>query len=99
MRDVRAVQKIVVRADDRSTAVIGGGMDGDTFAKGIAVANLNERDPALPFQILRPQTDAGEGKNLILPAQRRVSVNYRVGMQTYSRRPARPARRWCNTDR
>jgi hypothetical protein len=50
-------------------------VDGDTFTDGIPVANLQPRDAAFPFQILRSQTEAGERENLIVPAERRVAVN------------------------
>ena len=51
-------------------AVAGRAVDGDVFAEGVVVADLRARDAALPFQILRLESDAGEGKDFILLAQR-----------------------------
>ena len=39
------------------------------------------RQAALPFQVLRLQSDAGEGKNLVAFAQHGVAVNHDVRMQ------------------
>ena len=52
---------------DRDLAVAGGAVDGDGFAEGVVVADLGAGDAALPFQVLRLQTDAGEGKDFVLP--------------------------------
>ena len=58
---------------------------GDVFAEGVVVADLRAGDAALPFQILRLQPDAGEGKNFVLLAQPRVAVNDDVRMQLAAR--------------
>ena len=39
------------------------------------------REAALPFQVLRFQADAGEGKNLVVLAQRGMAVNDDMGME------------------
>ena len=38
-------------------------------------------DAALPFQVLRLQSDAGEGENFVLVAQRGMAVNNNVRME------------------
>ena len=81
VRDVAVGQDVVVRTDARDFAVAGGAVDGDVFAEGVVVADFRARDAALPFQVLRLQPDAGERKNFILPAERRVAVNDDVRMQ------------------
>ena len=93
VRDVAVGQDVIVRADARDLAVAGGAVDGDVFAKGVVVADFRARDAALPFQVLRLQPDAGERKNFIFLAQRRVAVNDDVRMQSASRRRARRVRR------
>ena len=81
VRDVAVGQDVIVRADARDLAVAGRAVDGDVFAEGVVVADFRARDAALPFQVLRLQSDAGEGKNFILLAQLRVAVNDDVRMQ------------------
>ena len=56
-------------------------MDGDAFAKNIAVADFQPRDAAFPFQVLRLHADGGERENFISLAQPRVAVNDDVRMQ------------------
>ena len=56
-------------------------MNRHVFAKRVVAADLRAREAALPFQILRLQSDAGEGENLIVGAQRGMAVEDDVGME------------------
>jgi hypothetical protein len=75
VRDVAVSQNVIVRTDARDFTVARRAVDGGVFTESIMVADLRARDAAFPFQILRPQTDAGERKNLVLLPKRRVAVN------------------------
>jgi hypothetical protein len=60
-------------------------VDGHAFAYRIVVAYLRPRQAALPFQILRPEPDAGEGKDFIPLPQPGVTIDYHMGMQPATR--------------
>ena len=81
MRDVDVGEEKIVRADHGGIAVVGGAMNRDAFAKHIAVADLQPRDAAFPFQVLRLLAEGGERENFILLAELRVAVNDDVRMQ------------------
>src|ERR1017187_8162596 len=50
-------------------------MNGDAFTKHIAVADLQSRDAAFPFQVLRLLADAGEREDFVFLAELGVAVN------------------------
>ena len=56
-------------------------VDRNAFAECIVVADFRPREAALPFQVLRFESDTGEGKNLVLAAQTGMSINNHVRMQ------------------
>jgi len=81
VRDVDIAKQVVVRPDARNPAFVGRAVNGHSFADCVVIANLDTRDATLPFQVLRPQSDAGERKDIISLSQPRVTVNDHVGMQ------------------
>ena len=81
VRDVTVGQNVIMRTDARRVAVTGGAVNGDVFAQRVMVADFGAGDAALPFQILRLQSDAGERKNFISFPQPGVPVNDHVRMQ------------------
>jgi len=73
-------QNMVVGAYDRLFAIPGSAVDRDVFAKRVPVANLSPGHAAAPFQILRLQANAREGKNLIPFPQARVAIHHHMRM-------------------
>ena len=83
--DMAAGQDVIVRADHGGLAVARGAVDGDAFADGIVIADLGARQAALPFQILGPEPDGGEGKDLVLLPEPRVAIDHHMRMQPAAR--------------
>jgi len=76
--DVTAGQDVVVGADDGGLAIAGGTVNRHAFTDGIVIPDLGARHPALPFQVLRLEPDAGKGENLVALAQPCVAVDHYV---------------------
>src|SRR4051812_18813415 len=78
--DVRIGEDVVVVADGSSVALVSGAVDGYIFAKSIVVADSSTGYAPLPFEILRIQADAGKRENLVVVAERCVSIDDDMGM-------------------
>ncbi len=81
MRDMAVGKDVIVRADGRDFAIASRTVDGDIFAESIVAANLRPSDAAFPLQILSFQSNAREGKYLVIFAQRCMAVDDHVRMQ------------------
>lgn len=81
MRDVAVGENVIARANGRVFAIGSAAVDCHVLAKGVVVANLRVSRAAFPFQVLRFQANAREGKNLIAAAECRVAVDHHVRMQ------------------
>ena len=82
--DVAVGEDMVVRPHHRRLAVACGAVHGDVFAEGVVVADACPRCAALPFQVLRLETDGGEREKLVTCADLGVAVDDDVRMQPVS---------------
>ena len=81
VREMAVGENVIVRAHQGYLAITGGAVDRDVFAEGVGIANFRASNAALPFQILRLETEAGKWKYFILHAELRVTVNDHMRMK------------------
>ena len=71
----------VVAANHRGITVTRGAVHGHVFSEGVAMADAGPGGTAFPFQVLRFQTDGGEGIDFVFVSEFRVAVENDVGME------------------
>ena len=81
MGDVAIGQKEIVGTDDGGFSVVGCAVDGYGFADNVSISNTSVSDAAFPFAVLRAESDAAEGKELVVVADDGVAVHNDVGKQ------------------
>ena len=76
MSEVAVGKNVGVRTNHGGLAVAGSAMDGDALADGIVIADFGTGDASAPFEVLRLESDAGKGVDLVACPKAGVSVNY-----------------------
>ena len=79
--DVAIGQQEVVGTDVGCFSVAGCAVDGHGFADDVSISDASASVAAFPFVVLRAESDATEGKELVVVANDGVSVHNDVGKQ------------------
>lgn len=79
--DVAVGQKEIVRTDSGGFSVAGCAVDGHGFADDVSISDASASDAAFPFAVLRAESDAAEGKELVVVADDGVAIYNDVGKQ------------------
>src|SRR3974390_228620 len=82
--DVTSSQNGIMGSDNRHFTITGRTVDGNVFANRVVVADFQAGQTAFPFQVLGPETNAGEGGYLVPPAPTRVAIDDDMGVQAAS---------------
>ena len=69
----------VVVTDPGLLTLIGGPVDGHTFADGVVISDHHLRRGALVLEILWLETEAGTGENLVVLADDQSTIQHRMG--------------------